>query len=108
MTTAEKDEVATCLAGLARLEADLGCPVADADVKWRSHALPPHVRVNSPIRLKAMLVRGTDPYGHFDLIKPPAAERDAAALAVHQAVSDCYRANYREQVKHHAARFAQA
>ncbi len=31
------DEVATCLAGLARLESDLGCPVADADVKWRSH-----------------------------------------------------------------------
>ena len=32
------DEVATCLAGLHRLEADLGCPVAEADVKWRSHA----------------------------------------------------------------------
>src|SRR5690348_7997325 len=32
------DEVAICLAGLARLEHDLGCPVADADVKWRSHA----------------------------------------------------------------------
>ena len=28
----------TCLAGLHRLEADLGSPVADADVKWRSHA----------------------------------------------------------------------
>ena len=32
------DEVATCLAGLHRLEADLGSPVAEADVKWRSHA----------------------------------------------------------------------
>ena len=32
------DEVATCLAGLHRLEADLGCPVAEADIKWRSHA----------------------------------------------------------------------
>ena len=31
-------EVATCLAGLARLESDLGSPVAEADVKWRSHA----------------------------------------------------------------------
>jgi non-heme Fe2+,alpha-ketoglutarate-dependent halogenase len=32
------NEIATCLAGLARLEADLGCAVAEADVKWRSHA----------------------------------------------------------------------
>jgi non-heme Fe2+,alpha-ketoglutarate-dependent halogenase len=27
------DEVATCLAGLQRLETELGSPVADADVK---------------------------------------------------------------------------
>ena len=26
------DEVASCLAGLERLEAELGCPVAEADV----------------------------------------------------------------------------
>jgi hypothetical protein len=32
------DEIATYLAGLQRLEAELGCAVADADVKWRSHA----------------------------------------------------------------------
>jgi len=32
------DEIATCLDGLARLEAELGSPVADAHVKWRSHA----------------------------------------------------------------------
>jgi non-heme Fe2+,alpha-ketoglutarate-dependent halogenase len=30
-------EIQTCLDGLARLEADLGCAVADADPKWRSH-----------------------------------------------------------------------
>src|SRR6185437_2976490 len=34
----DPSEVATCLAGLARLESDLGSPVAEADVKWRSHA----------------------------------------------------------------------
>ena len=36
-------EVATCLDGLNRLEAKLGCPVAQADVKWRSqgHAHSP-------------------------------------------------------------------
>jgi non-heme Fe2+,alpha-ketoglutarate-dependent halogenase len=32
-----QDEVAACLAGLQRLETELGSPVADADVKWRSH-----------------------------------------------------------------------
>ena len=32
------DEIATCLTGLARLETELGGPVAEADVKWRSHA----------------------------------------------------------------------
>jgi non-heme Fe2+,alpha-ketoglutarate-dependent halogenase len=235
------DEIATCLAGVHRLEADLGCPVAEADVKWRSHAyahspwfndlirhprildaiedvigpdilvwtstffikepnsptfaawhqdgtyfglepheqvcawvaltdaalglahsinragqtitepfddsspvamalpagsfslhhelavhrsapnraahrrvgiglnyLPTHVRVNSPVRLKAMLVRGRDSYGHFDLIDPPAAERDAAALAVHQDLSDRYRANYDVQVRRHAEQFPAA
>jgi ectoine hydroxylase-related dioxygenase (phytanoyl-CoA dioxygenase family) len=68
--------------------------------------IPTHVRVNGPIRLKAMLVRGEDTYGHFDLIDPPSAERDAAALAVHQEVSDRYRANYNEQVKRHAQQFS--
>jgi non-heme Fe2+,alpha-ketoglutarate-dependent halogenase len=70
--------------------------------------LPPHVRVNSPVRLQAMLVRGEDRYGHFDLIDAPAAERDAAALAVHQEVSDRYRANYNVQVKRHAEQFPDA
>jgi non-heme Fe2+,alpha-ketoglutarate-dependent halogenase len=70
--------------------------------------IPTHVHAHSSIRLKAMLVRGIDAYGHFDLIDPPTAERDAAALAVHQAVSERYRANYNEQVERHAARFATA
>ena len=67
--------------------------------------IPTHVRVDSPVRCKAMLVRGEDSYGHFDLVDPPSAERDAAALAVHQAVSERYRENYQEQVKRHVARF---
>lgn len=68
--------------------------------------LPPHVRVNSPVRLKAMLVRGEDRHGNFDLIDPPAAERDVAARAAHQTVSDQYRADYKVQVERHAQRFA--
>lgn len=68
--------------------------------------VPTHVRANSPVRLKAMLVRGEDKQGNFDLIDPPTAERDAAALATHQAVSDRYRENYKIQVERHEERFA--
>ena len=67
--------------------------------------IPTHVRVEGPVRLKAMLVRGEDRHGHFDLIDPPVAERDAAALAVHKAVSDRYRENYRIQVERHERAF---
>jgi ectoine hydroxylase-related dioxygenase (phytanoyl-CoA dioxygenase family) len=70
--------------------------------------IPTHVRVDSPVRLKAMLVRGKDTYGHFDLIDPPARERDAAALALHEEVSDRYRENYREQVRRHEQQYANA
>lgn len=70
--------------------------------------IPAHVRVDGPVRLKAMLVRGEDRYGHFDLIEPPRAERDATALALHQQVSERYRENYRYQVGRHAEAFAAA
>jgi hypothetical protein len=53
-----------------------------------------------------MLVRGEDRYGHFDLIEPSGGERDTAALALHQEVSDRYRENYRLQVGRHEKRFA--
>ncbi len=68
--------------------------------------VPPHIRVNSPVRLKAMLVRGHDRYGNFELVEPPRAERDAAALAVHREISDRYRENYKIQVVRHDERFA--
>ena len=70
--------------------------------------VPTHVRVDGPVRCCAMLVRGEDTYGHFDLIDPPTAERDPAALAAHQRVSDRYRENYREQVRRHEQRYATA
>ena len=70
--------------------------------------IPTHVRVDSPVRCQAMLVRGEDKYGHFDLVDPPTAERDAAALAAHLGVSQRYRENYNIQVKRHEARFAGA
>ena len=46
--------------------------------------IPPHVRqLNEADR--AMLVRGTDTHGHFELETPPKADLDAAALAQHEA-----------------------
>ncbi len=70
--------------------------------------VPTHVKVDSPVRCKAMLVRGEDTYGHFDLIQPPSAERDPPALALHQQVSDRYRENYKIQVDRHVQRHATA
>jgi len=70
--------------------------------------IPPHVRVNGSVRMRAMLVRGKDAHGHFDLIDPPSAERDAAALAIHLQVSDAYGRNYNEQVRRHEQQFAAA
>lgn len=68
--------------------------------------IAPHVRVDGPVRCKAMLVRGEDKYGHFDLYDPPSEERDAAALRIHQEVSDRYRENYKEQVVRHEKHFS--
>ncbi|HVZ10544.1 phytanoyl-CoA dioxygenase family protein [Rhodopila sp.] len=70
--------------------------------------VPPHARVDSDVRCLAMLARGQDRYGHFELVEPGGGERDAAALALHQTATDRYRANYRIQVDRHAARFARA
>ena len=44
------EEIATCLAGLERLETELGAPVAEADVKWRSHAYAHSPWFNTLIR----------------------------------------------------------
>ena len=44
------DEIAACLAGLERLETELGSPVAEADVKWRSHAYAHSPWFNTLIR----------------------------------------------------------
>ena len=49
--------------------------------------MPTHVRVNSPVRLSAMLVRGEDRYGHFDLIDPPSAERDPRSRSIRRSAT---------------------
>ena len=70
--------------------------------------IPTSVRTTSSVRMSAMLVRGTDAYGHFDPIDPPKAERDAAALAAHLQINSRYRDNYNEMVKRHETEFATA
>ncbi len=45
--------------------------------------LPTHVRQTVGIRESAMLVRGVDEYGHFDLEPRPQSDFDEAALAAH-------------------------
>jgi ectoine hydroxylase-related dioxygenase (phytanoyl-CoA dioxygenase family) len=44
--------------------------------------IPPHVR-QVKVRDSAMLVRGVDPYGHYDWEPEPKADLDEAALAAH-------------------------
>jgi hypothetical protein len=70
--------------------------------------IPTSVRTTTSVRMHAMLVRGTDEYGHFDLIDPPKGELDAEALATHERVSNRYRDNYNEMVKRHETEFATA
>ncbi len=68
--------------------------------------IPARVRTTGSKRMPAMLVRGTDTYGHFDLYQPPAKELGKTELAVHDHVYTCYAENYREQVKRHEEAFA--
>ncbi len=65
--------------------------------------IPAHVRPTGPVRMAAMLVRGQDRWGHFDLYDPPAVEFDTAR---HADVFERYSENYRVQVERHERRFA--
>ncbi|MBV9814417.1 MAG: phytanoyl-CoA dioxygenase family protein [Alphaproteobacteria bacterium] len=70
--------------------------------------IPAHVRAVGSYRLSAMLVRGRDTAGHFDLLPPP--ERELARLEIerHERVYRRYRENYAEQTKWHERAFAAA
>jgi len=65
--------------------------------------IPAHVRPTGSVHMSAMLVRGQDKGGHFELFEPPAIEFDAAR---HSLVYERYAENYREQVKRHEELFA--
>jgi hypothetical protein len=51
--------------------------------------------------MPAMLVRGTDKFGHFNLEPDPASDLDTAASAAHEDAYRAYRVNYNEQLAWH-------
>ncbi len=69
--------------------------------------IPAHVRTTGSYRLPALLVRGSDRWGHFDLLADPAAELDEAGIGLHERTYQRFRENYYEQEKFHEAQFAQ-
>ncbi len=68
--------------------------------------IPAHARPTGALRTAAMLVRGEDRWGHFELIEPPRAELDADAVAAHQKAVKLYRETYCEQEALHARQYA--
>ena len=64
--------------------------------------IPAHVRPAGSVKPAAMLVRGADRYGHFELVQPAQAELDPAAVAVHDRAVALYRDCYLEEEARHA------
>lgn len=64
--------------------------------------IPTHVRPSGTVRHAAMLVRGTDRYGHFELVGPPKAELNDEAVATHDRAMALYRDAYLEEEAKHA------
>jgi non-haem Fe2+, alpha-ketoglutarate-dependent halogenase len=64
--------------------------------------IPTHVRPAGSVRPAAMLVRGSDRFGHFELIEPAKAELDREGVAVHDWAVARYRDCYLEEEARHA------
>ncbi len=61
--------------------------------------IPTHVRhVSEKVKAPAMLVRGVDAFGHFDLEPAPSGDLDDAAQAAFARSYEGYRAAYAEQI----------
>jgi non-heme Fe2+,alpha-ketoglutarate-dependent halogenase len=65
--------------------------------------IPTSVRSTGTARPAAVLVRGEDRYGHFDLMQPATAELSPDGIRAHEKAVGIYRANYVEQEARHAA-----
>jgi len=64
---------------------------------------PTSVRGKGDARPAAMLVRGEDRYGHFELVEPATAEFSAEAIESHDFATARYRDYYQEEEARHAA-----
>ncbi|HXW27305.1 MAG TPA: hypothetical protein VEK73_21340, partial [Xanthobacteraceae bacterium] len=64
--------------------------------------IPTQVRCTGSTRLTAMLVRGTDTYGHFDDEPRPQVDFGAAERAAHADAVARFRASNAEQTKRYA------
>jgi hypothetical protein len=64
--------------------------------------IPAHVRPVGSVRPAAVLVRGTDRHGHFELVEPAKAELDAEDLVTHARAVALYRDLYLEEEARHA------
>ena len=58
--------------------------------------LAPHNRMDAGVPASALLVRGTDPHGHFAVDSPPTEQLDEAALAQWQAADAQMKANFKQ------------
>ena len=63
--------------------------------------IPAHARLTGSHRLPALLVRGKDKWGHWDLLPDPSADFAPEAVALHEASYKRFRENYFEQEKIH-------
>jgi ectoine hydroxylase-related dioxygenase (phytanoyl-CoA dioxygenase family) len=70
--------------------------------------IPARVRTTGSVRMPAMLVRGSDRWGHFDLLDPATEELSAQGIALHERAYAAYGRNYREQQERHEQAFAKA
>ena len=68
--------------------------------------IPAHVRPVGSYRMPALLVRGSNTGGHFDLLASPTGEFTAEGIALHERTYKRYRENYYEQEKRHDEEFA--
>ena len=70
--------------------------------------VPAYVRPIGSFRMPALLVRGQNRHGYYDLLPDPVAELDAAGIALHDATYKRFRENYNEQERLHVQAFASA